>query len=72
MIASTETMSESSRVRNVAVVNVPNGVDDDKVRSVAESALRTTKQWVQQHPTKAVAASVMLGLIVGYVVKRRM
>jgi ElaB/YqjD/DUF883 family membrane-anchored ribosome-binding protein len=72
MIASTDSTSKAASVRNSGFVNVPTEDDGSEGRSIAETALQTAKQWVQQHPTAAVTASVMLGLLVGWVVKRRL
>ena len=71
MIAPIESISKAARNRNLNVVNdasVEVGFNEPKVSG---KALKATKQWVAQHPTAAVVTSIVLGLLVGYVVKRR-
>lgn len=71
MIASNQTMSQTTRVRNLGVVHVASDQQAEPPANVAEKVLRTTKLWVDRYPTTAVVASVALGLLVGYVIKRR-
>ncbi len=60
-----------ARARNTVPVNVAPSQMFSNELSTAEKALETTKQWIAQNPTSAVVASAVLGLLVGYVVKRR-
>jgi len=63
--------SNPTRIRNLGVVDVASDQGVSEESNAAEKALETTKQWVARNPTTAVVASVVLGLLVGYVVKRR-
>ena len=71
MIASIESISKTTRRRNTDGVNaasVEAGFNEPNAR---DKALQSTKQWIAQHPTTAVVTSIVLGLVVGYVVKRQ-
>ncbi len=70
MIAPIESISKSTRRRNFDVVNdtsVKIGFNEPNAR---DKVVQGTKQWVAQHPTAAIVTSIVLGLLVGYVVKR--
>ena len=69
MIAPTKP-TYSTRVRNLGVVSVGPDPFATEQASAGERAMEVTKQWVSRHPTTAVVASIVLGLLAGYVVKR--
>ncbi len=63
-------VDSTPRVRNVAVVH--SVVEDGATAAnVAEKALSTVKSWIVENPTAAVATCAGLGLLIGYLVKRR-
>jgi ElaB/YqjD/DUF883 family membrane-anchored ribosome-binding protein len=61
--------SYPTKVRDLDVAKAATGFAEKPI--AAEKAIAATKQWVSRHSTTAVVASVVLGLLVGYVVKRR-
>jgi ElaB/YqjD/DUF883 family membrane-anchored ribosome-binding protein len=71
MIATNETISSTSSVRNLGVVHVPSDQGSAGTLKATENAMQTTQLWIEKHPTAAVVASVAVGLLVGYLVKRR-
>ena len=71
MIAPIESTSKTLRSRNFDVVHGASVDVGFNERNVGDKALQATKRWIAQHPTAAVVSSVVLGLLVGYVVKRQ-
>ena len=61
----------SARVRNLGVVSVGPDSDPSSERNAVDTSLQVTRRWVNQHPTAALVTSVALGLLLGYVFKRR-
>ena len=59
------TIHQHATVRQQAVGTEKGGL------SPAIKTAAVLKHWVAEHPTAAVAACAMLGLVVGYLVKRR-
>ncbi len=70
MIAPIESISKTTRRRSAAVVNVASVEAGFNEPNARDKALQATKQWIAQHPTSAIVTSIVLGLVVGYVVKR--
>lgn len=71
MIAPIESISKITRRRNTDVENVASVEADFNEPNARDKALQVTKQWIAQHTTTAVVTSIVLGLLVGYVVKRQ-
>jgi hypothetical protein len=71
MIAPCEMMSKPVVERNFNGSTVYSESSESENCGFAELALRNSKTWVERNPTTVLVASIVLGLVAGYIVKRR-
>lgn len=71
MIAPIKTPPDRSRVRNPAMAQPSVNENEAAPANSGTKILQTAKQWVAANPTAAVAAAAAVGLLLGWVVKRR-
>lgn len=71
MIAPIETQSTAAPVHRQDTATLPLEENNYAETNPVERVLASAKSWVGNHPTAAVVTSVTLGLLLGYIVKRR-
>jgi ElaB/YqjD/DUF883 family membrane-anchored ribosome-binding protein len=63
--------SESRSPQKVALKNLSAEPTNNAQRNSATQLAKTVKQWVGEHPVAAVSVCATIGLLLGYIVKRR-
>ncbi len=71
MIAPIESLSKKNRPRNFDVSRDDSNDGESATASSPEKIVQTAKDWVGEHPAAAIVCSAALGLLVGWLVKRR-
>lgn len=72
MIAPIESLPPGTRPRVALDANPANDASKPSPPAATEMYMQSAKRWIGEHPHAAIASSIAIGALLGWIVKRRL